>query len=228
MFHSYQYQKIERYVTFRLGLNRPLEEVWKGSHRIKRKAVRKALKSNVKVRMAQNETDIASYYELYLETQKRLGSPPHSYDFFKAMWNKFYPSGLFQVLLANYSGEPIGGSIVFSFHKEICWWGSATKVKYRSLNATNLLLWKTMEWGFDNHFEVFDFGRTRPGSQVYDFKQPWGGSETVLSDYLHIMKGVKPPDPSERRYIVMSKIWGYVPEAVARKLGPRVVSRIGL
>jgi len=228
LFRSHGYQKIEHYVTFRLGLDRSCEEIWKSVEGIKRKAVRKALKNNVRVRIAKDEGEVAAFYKLYLETQKRLGSPPHSHEFFKAMWNKLYPIGCLQISLAEYDNEVIGGNIVLPFRKEIYWWINATKAKYRSLNATNLLLWNTIEFGVNNGFRVFDMGRTRRDSDVYEFKQPWHGLETSLSDFVYSTKEISLPDPSQRRYVIMSKIWRRLPDAIAEKLGPSIVSRIGL
>jgi FemAB-related protein (PEP-CTERM system-associated) len=224
---SYEYLRNEQYVTFKLTFKKR-EELWKGLKKKTRNAIRKALKSAVKARIAEDDRDLLNYYELYLETQKRHGSPPHAYDFFKLIWDKFHKLGYVYVWLANYKNEVIAGNITFRFRDKMNWWSNVTKTKYRNLNPTNLLLWTAMEWGFDNNIEIFNFGRTRKGSSVHRFKRGWGGSEVVLSDYIYFRRQRFLPDPSQRKYIYLAKIWSHIPTSISRRLGPKFMKGIGL
>lgn len=223
----HEYLRNERYVTFKLTLGKR-EELWKGLHKKTRNAVRKAIRSAIEVKIAEDEKELLNYYELYLETQKRHGSPPHAYDFFKLIWDKFHRLGCVYVWLAKYKDEVIAGNVIFRSRDTMDWWSNVTRTKYRNLNPTNLLLWTAIEWGLDNDIEIFNFGRTRQGSTIHHFKKGWGGSEVVLSDFTYFRTQKSLPDPTQKKYVYLAKIWSRIPTSISRRLGPKFVKSIGL
>ena len=229
-FHLSGYAESQVYTTFRVNLRRGTKLLWSGLRKNTRNAVRKAVKSGLEVEIAKESEQLKAYYDLYLQTQKRLGSPPHCYKLFENLFDAFSTSGKMRILLAKHRGKPIAGIIVFSYEKTIFWWNNVTDAKYRSLNPTNLLLWNTIEWGVENGYHVMDMGRTRKGTTIYYFKSGWGGHETPLHDYVRFLSSRRRqlPDPSQRKFRYLSNVWSFVPIAVARKIGPRVISGIAL
>jgi hypothetical protein len=39
---------------------------------------------------------------------------------------------------------------------------------------------------------------------------------------------VKIPDPLQRRYVFLSRLWSLLPQPIAGKVGPHITSKIGL
>ena len=219
---------IERYLTFRVKLVLGEAEVWGNINKKCRNAIRKAEKSGVRIL----DVDIAhvkEYYGLHLDTEKRHGSPPHSEAFFHNLWRLFNKKGLAKMVLASYEGRPIGGVIVFCFNGRIYWWSNVTDKKHGGLNPTNFLLWKIIQWGTRNNFKIFDLGRTRSETVgIYHFKSSWGGQPISLKDYIWSAKEITLPDPYQRKYVILSKIWSKLPSVIAQHVGPRIVKEIGL
>jgi len=229
-FENLGYRRNLKYCTFALYLARPLDEIWGEFKKEVRNAVRKAEKNNLRRVDVLNRSNLRKYYELYLQTTKRLGSPPHSLKFFERMWNALYTENLVKILLAEHKGQHVGGIILLKYGKGIYFWGSVLPEKFRYLNPTNYLLWQAIQEGRQNGYEVFNFGRTRPGTGVYWFKAGWSGAEVELPHY-YWFNGVKEesmPDPEEPRYKFLSKVWGLIPTFIARRLGPKVIGGIGL
>lgn len=222
------FRVLRRYVTFRVDLTVGESEVWKSFDGRTRRHVKKAMRLGTEVK----DVDVDSlrhYYALYLRTQRRLGSPPHSYAFFRNLYDEFVSRGLLRMLLAVYEGKPIAGVMIFCFNGRLYWWNNILDRRYASLDPTNLLLWRVFRWGIENDFRFFDLGRTRPEDRgVYHFKGGWGGRKVGLEDYVFVFRDVEIPDPLQRRYVFLSRLWSLLPRPVAQKMGPHVTSKIGL
>lgn len=224
------YDKCQEYVTFRIDLTKGTKRLWTSLEKKTRNAVRKATKSGLETEVVEESEQLKAYYELYLQTQKRLGSPPHCYELFQNLFELFSPSGKMRILLARYQDRVIAGIMNFSNEGKIFWWNNVSDAKYRNLNPTNLLLWNAIEWGAEKGYQVMDMGRTRKNTTIYDFKSGWGGQETTLHDYTSFINSRKKqlPDPSQKKFQYLSKAWSFLPIGVSKKLGPRVISGIAL
>jgi len=228
IFLSLGFKALQRHVAFRVDLTKGESELWKNMDKKSRNSLRKAMKTGMGIEEV-NLDGLAQYYDLYLETLKRLGSPPHSFDFFLNVVDAFKQAGLLRMTLAVYDDKPIAGVMVFCFKDTLYWFGNVADRRYRNLNPTNLLLWDTMQFGMKNNFRVFDLGETRREDKgIYHFKRGWGGSEANLEDFVFSPKHVELPNPNQRKYVFLSRIWSMMPKALARRLGPRVISGIGL
>src|SRR5690606_29217589 len=98
-------------------LDRPLEDIKKSFHRQSiRHKIKRAEKSGLAVRIADNETDIQEFYRLYTTTRKRLCLPAQPYGFFKSLWDVFHMQGLIRLLLATKEGTVVAGMISFAFN----------------------------------------------------------------------------------------------------------------
>ena len=68
------------YITFILNLKQDPEIVWNGFNNKVRNAIRKASNSNLEL---SHDNNINDFYRLYTKSMRDLGTPPHSYAFFK-------------------------------------------------------------------------------------------------------------------------------------------------
>jgi FemAB-related protein (PEP-CTERM system-associated) len=218
-----------RYITLRIDLLKGKENLWRSLDKKTRNSTRKAMEKDLKIYEITKEDELKRYYSLYLKTQKKHGAPPHSYKLF---WNLFRLNkgkGM-KIVISEYNETPVAGAIFLQHKNVVYWWSGVSDQKFRHLNATNLILWKVMEWACEKGFKAIDLGRTRRYTSVYHFKSGWGGEEVKLRDYVHFLhiSNLKMPDPYQYRYCFLSKIWSILPVSVAEKVGPRIVSGIGL
>lgn len=225
---QFSFQSFKKYVTFRVDLTKGENVLWNELDKKTRNSIRKAVKSSLVVYEANTDNDLQKYYYLYLKTQKRHGSPPHSFELFNNLARVMKEN--IKIMNAEYHSNIIAGIIAFHDKRSIYWWSSVSDYKFRGLNATNLLLWELIRWGCEKGYIYLDLGRTRAGSGIYHFKKGWAGREILLEDYVysfkHNSKGT--PDPSEGIFRVLSKIWAKIPISVAKKLGPYIIKQIGL
>lgn len=231
-FSSIGFRVLRRYVTFKLDLTVGESGIWKNFDGLTRRRARARLKKAVRIGAEVKDVNVDGlkhYYALYLRTQKRHGSPPHSYAFFKNLYDGFKSKGLLRMLLAVSKGKPIAGITVFCFNGRLYCWNNVLDRKYAGSHPTDFLLWYLIRWGVENNFRVLDLGRTRPeDTGVYYFKRRWGGQKTSLEDYVFLVRNVEIPDPLQRKYVFFSKLWSLLPQPIAGKMGPHVTSKIGL
>jgi len=182
---SLSFKALKRHITFRIDLTKEESKLWRDLDKKCRNSLRKAMKTGIKIKEV-NSDGLEQYYDLYLDSQKRLGSPPHSFDFFCNVHDAFKPDGLLQMTLAMYDDKPIAGVMFFCFKDKLYWFGNVINRKYARLNPTN------------------------------------------LEDFVYSSKNVELPNPSERKYVLLSRMWSMMPKALARRIGPRVIGGIGL
>ena len=113
-----------------------------------RTAVRKAEKKDVSLEEASSIEDVSDYYRLRLITEKRHGSPIHSFDFYCHIWESYAEEGWLKLWFAVYEGERQAAIIFFPFNSEILYWSSVGTDEARRLEAPTYLVWKAIEWGF--------------------------------------------------------------------------------
>ena len=226
IFEKHDFIRRDDYVTFILHLDKDVVRLWKSIAQENRTAIRKARKSGVEVVEAKNKSDLRAFYELYLKTMKKLGSPPQPYKFFETMWDLFYPKNLI-IPLATYNGRYIAGSLFF-IHKDTIHHAYNCSLKdYLGFGQNNLLQWYIIKWGSEKGFKYLDFGRTRENAGNVLFKRRWGGG-LVKMPYFYKFYKKELKEREEIQYEGLSKLWGkYVPEFFANRIGPWIIKQIG-
>jgi len=213
------------YVTFVIDLNKPFEEIWKKDFdKYLRNAIRKAIKNNIEATDEKWDENLDQFYRTYLLTMKKLGSPAHGPKFFKALHDLLGDKHV-KLFVSKKSNETIGAVVAFIGRETIYPAYEGINPNYRNLNPASLLFDRMLEWGCNNGYRIFDFGRTLRGSGVYNFKKQWGGREKSLP-YYYLGKNVPKQDPREK-YVYLSKLWGKLPISIAKRIGPYVKGGIG-
>jgi len=225
MFRTSVFRPMRRYLTFEVDLTKGESELWRSLDKKCRNAIRKAMKSGVRIKKVDFD-DIGQYYRLHLDTENRHGSPPHSKAFFENVFDMFKRKGL-HMTLALSDGKAIGGIIVFYLGNKLYWFNNVMDRKYSRLNPTNLLLWHLIKWGMENDFATLDLGQTRPeDGGIYHFKSGWAGCKVPLENHVLMMKNAEVPDPLQRKYLILSRLWSLLPQVFARQVGPSIISAI--
>lgn len=159
-----------------INLNHNINELWKSFHRkAVRQEINRASKSNLNFKIAETERDLIEFYNLYLDTRKRLGLPPQTYNFFKILWNEFRRSGKLHLYLARYKDQTIAGHIVFRFNGRVSAEFEGWDRRFYKLSPNHFLFWEEIKLAYADGFKIYDFGRTSPRNlNLMNFKKHWG------------------------------------------------------
>lgn len=197
------------------------KDVWHGLYNNKvRNSIRKGIKNGVEI---VEENNIEMYYDLYLKTMARLGSPTYPKALFENIHK--YCKSLVRFTLA-YSGDvPIAGLWSFCYKNRISIVGNVSSLMSQEYNANDVLYNELIEYATTNGFEIIDFGRTRPNSSYEKYKKKWGATKVDLYSHVYPPNAAKSADPY-KYYLIFSRITKKVPWMFTKtKIGPFLMAR---
>ena len=166
--------------THILDITKTEDELWKGLEDRCRSHIRKAKKSVVVANSVIDRNFIEKYYSLIEHVYHAQDMPcPNQEGFYYDIWDSFGQSNVI-FLSAEYSGEVIAGTIIILDRKSAYYLNGASKQEFRSLSASNLLLWEAIRITKEKGAEQFDFvGSDIP--RLAEFKKSFGGQLVTYS-----------------------------------------------
>lgn len=219
-----------RFVAFHVDVGREPGPVWDGLKSSRQRAVRQARENDaLEFVVGDSIDDLREYYDLYLESMRGHGSPPHSFAFFRTLWDRLYDDGHLRLGMVREEGSLINGVIDLSAGSTVVQKGVVSDYERRDLNGGSLLSWRSLEWASEAGYGTYDFGRTREGSGVCSFKKSFGGEKTWLDDYHYFPNGeVELPDSEDEKFDLPKRLWRRLPLPVTRTVGPFLRKDISL
>ena len=208
-----------KYFTFHIPLERDENEVWNKTAKGERRATKKAIKHNLNVFMGTEY--LPEFYDLYSRRNRELGSPIHSYKFFKTIINEFPDTTAVQIV--KHKEKCIGTKFLFFYKDTIISGWAASDTRYRSYSPNNILTWEIIKYGCNNNYTLFDFGRSEKESGTYEFKRKWGGAivkNISYQYYLYDSKNMPDTSKTNDKRIMFSKCWKKVPLKLTVLVGP--------
>lgn len=223
------FEERTRFVTFRVPCSGDADEVWDGIKDSRQRQITQAAESDLEYDVGDSLSDLREYYRLYLHSMRGHGSPPHSFEFFRTLWESLYRTGNLRMEMLRKDGSLVNAIINLSLGSTMYQWGVVNDYEYRDLNGGSLLVWKSLEWACENGDDAYEFGRTREGSGVYTFKKSFGGDK-VWYDDLHYFPGSSRglPHPEKEAYEPIKKAWSKLPIPVTEVVGPHLRKGISL
>lgn len=205
-------------VTMVLPLRASEGQMWNRLPSERRNKIRKGLNGNVTAELLGPEA-LDSFYDVYAETMRDLGSPGHSKLFFRAIFDASPES--IRIGLVRSMGKAIGAGICLRFKESLLTEYSSLK-RYRKLQADILLNWEAMKYGIAHGAREIDFGRSTIGSGTFEFKRNWGATPRQLYWQYILLNRVSVPHVSSDngRYGVLIEIWKRIPVRLAKTIGP--------
>lgn len=175
------------YETYHLSLPESIELLRLDSS-IKR-AVNKATRSGVEVRQAQSEGELRAWYELYVQTMRKLVVLPYPYSFFALAWKRLHQRGLLRLLLAEQvqAGKRrlLGGNLLLLYGKTISFDSSGWREEDQSLRINDLLHWRAIQDACAEGLHWYDFGDVSLENQgLARYKRKWGAEGLLVYDYF--------------------------------------------
>jgi FemAB-related protein (PEP-CTERM system-associated) len=192
-----------------------------------RSQIKKPLKEGLKAKNGGLEL-LNDFYKVFTVNMRDLGSPVHSKTLIRNVLEEFRDDA--KIVMVYKGSEPVACSLIMGFNDVLeNPWASALR-KYSRLSPNMLLYWKMLEYGCENGFKKFDFGRSTPGEGTYKFKEQWGAKPEPLHWHCISLNG-RPKDTglSEKsKFDKAIQYWQKLPVPVTRILGPRIRKYIGL
>lgn len=163
--------------TIVINLKKPLEVLFQNFSQTKRRAVRRAIKNRIEVKIS---NDIESFIKIrqsqyfpfgFLinkETRNIWQSfAPHNATLLLAYQNNIkYSPPQTQAIAQNSGGEPIAGILLLMYNKIAYYWFASSLKRGKQLFAPTLLVWEALKLAKKRGCTVFDF------EGIYDSRFP--------------------------------------------------------
>jgi FemAB-related protein (PEP-CTERM system-associated) len=143
-----------------------------------RSQVKKPFRDGLTVQSGGREL-LDDFYPLFAENMRDLGSPVHARAWIRQILHCFANRAvLFIVRMPDHT--PAAGGILLC-HPEMVSvpWASSLR-RFNRRNPNMMLYWAFLKFAADNHYPMFDFGRSTPGEGTYSFKKQWGAAPSPL------------------------------------------------
>lgn len=209
--------------------------LWDGFNRITKKGIKKAEKSELKIKEINNEKEIKIFYKLYIKNMKNFGTPQHSYKYFlnlfRCLKKKFKG-------LNCYKNKILIGSIIILYTKNYSYLAfSISDSKYSKYRPNDLLHWEIIKWAEKDNIKYFDLGQCEANAPqrsraegIYKFKKKWLG-EVYDRNYFYYYFDKKDKKESVRNKNKLKKfkiIWKKLPLPIIKIIGPKIASQLGI
>ena len=178
----------------------------------------KAMREGVEVTECKTIYEFARFYDLQVDTRKRLGVPAQPGKFFRAIWDDIVVPRHGFALLASRETKVIGGAVFFSFAGRVTYKYAASDYSQRAFKANDVILWEAIKKACESGATTFDFGRSeKKNVGLRTFKNGWGTAE---SDLDYTILSTSPPTPSnDTKDKLVARVIRNAPKFVCRLSG---------
>lgn len=210
------------YVTFRKELPQETGEVMPAIPKKARAEVRRA---RDKHSMTFGESqDVASFFELFANEKRRLGTPSLPSAWFENLREEFGSSIVLHEV-RDPDGRPMGAVMSFLFRETVYAYYSGSSVESRGKGVADFMYCRLMEWAVEHGYRVFDFGRSRRDTGAAKFKKNMGFEDEDLHyDFTLLRPNARLPEfhPSNPKLEGPRRMWSKLPSFVANRVGGRL------
>jgi hypothetical protein len=170
-----------------LDLNLDLEQIRRSfNYKSVRYEINRSQKSGLILQVAQNENELRLFHKLHTETRGRLGLPPQTYRFFRALWQVLGPLDAITLLLAMREGELVAGQLFLKYNGRVSMEFEAWDCNKRHLAPNHFLIWEAIVYFRSLGYTSLDFGRTSLNNvSLMDFKRRWGTHVADLPQFYY-------------------------------------------
>ena len=151
------WKNVDCFGHWTLDMDRPYSAIYSGFSRTIRSGIRRASKDHVQIDRGTGADYLKRFFDLQLQTRRRLGVPPQPYKFFSTVHQKFSRDGDCEVWFATQYGRDQAGLVVLRNGAQLCCKWSA-RDEHCHPGANHLLFAKMIDAHAD-HLGLIDFGR---------------------------------------------------------------------
>lgn len=211
------------YETFSKPIHADTEANMQAIRSKQRNVIRKGIKNGLLGRLG----ELASFYAVYAESVRNLGTPVFPRALFETIADTF--GDAVEVVIAELDGQPISAAMNFYFREQVCpyYWGGTHAA--RGLNGNDFLAWEIIGRASDRGCTVFDFGRSKRDTGPYQWKLNLGFEPSPLFYEYELVGASAMPDinPLNPKYRLFIDCWKRLPLPVASVIGPWLSRSLG-
>jgi hypothetical protein len=195
------------------------------NHGAVKRAVKKAEKSGVRVRPAEQKSELREWYELYLATMRSHAVPPIPFRFFSALWDILRPLGMMRLLVAERNsrggGSILAGSVYLMYGRSIFFAFNGRREADLPLRPNDAIQWRAIHDACEEGFRRFDMGEVDPDNPgLATFKLKWGMERQTLYRYYYpAPKKLQPLRSGGFAHRIVRRPWRWLPLGVTVRLG---------
>jgi FemAB-related protein (PEP-CTERM system-associated) len=195
-----------------------------------RSQIRKAEKNGLTCVIANSQTQIDDFYQIFAINMRKLGSPVHSKKWFENLFKHYAHHIMLSVV---YSDKvPVGAGIVLHSAKYAAIPWASTVAEYNKLAPNMMLYWSLLEQASNLGCTEFDFGRSTYDEGTYKFKRQWGAEPVPLA-WSNLVVSTTPMTTNSADIVsqilsFVEKVWAKLPLAVTTLVGPKIRKHISL
>jgi len=222
--HPALVQRASNKVHMRLPLPATVGTLWDRIPSKVRNQVRKGHKNGLQVAWGGEEL-LPEFYAVFSHNMRDLGTPVYGAGLFRSVL-RYYP-GRAEVCSVRHGDRPVAAGLLLH-GVGISEVPSASSLRrFNHLCPNMLMYWSLLERAVQRGHSSFDFGRSSPESQTYQFKKQWGAAPSQASWQYYVRSGhmtdMRPDNP---RYQRMIHAWQRLPVGLTRWIGPGIVRGI--
>ncbi|NND60399.1 MAG: FemAB family PEP-CTERM system-associated protein [Gammaproteobacteria bacterium] len=212
------------YVTFRKEIADNDEENLMAIPRKQRAMIRKAQKTGL---VSEVSDDLDTFYAMYSESVRNLGTPVFSRRYFDILREEFGDE--VELLVVREQSTAVAAVMSFYHRDEVLPYYGGGTTRARATKANDFMYWELMRLATSRGIRVFDYGRSKQGTGSYRFKKHWGFTPEPLHYEFGLVNAAEMPDisPANPRYRMFIAAWKRLPLPVSRILGPMLARDLG-
>lgn len=213
-------QTKDLYVTFRQELSADSEKIFLSIPRKTRAECREGIRNELEFRV--NEIGVDGFYSIYSRNVRDLGTPVFSKRLF-ANGPRFF-NGECRIFSVHWQGKAVAAVWTLFYRDEVIPYYGGSVREYNRLGVNNFMYWMLIQYGCENGYRIYDFGRSKKGTGSFDFKKRWGMTMVDLPYQYDLVGQKNLPDtsPLNPRFAFGIRLWQKLPLPVANVIGPLI------
>ena len=178
------------YKDYRIGQLTPLskskESLLQTFSNPRPRNIRKAIKSNVRIRQSNSRDDVDFLIETHQSNMHSIGGKPKEASFFNLIFSKEAKLD-HKLYIAEIDGKKVAGLLLFYFNETVEYFTPCTLHEFRNSQPSSLLIYEAMRDAVEDGFSFWNWGGTWEEQKgVYDFKKKWGATDKKYYYYTKI------------------------------------------
>lgn len=165
-----------------LNLTKSLNALWNNIHSSAQRAIRKAQRSGVVVRIAQR-SDLRDFFELHLKLRKhkyRMLAQP--FAFFENIWHHLIDTQQGVLMVACHHDKVIGGVMFLQCGRTFTYKFSVSAQEDLNYRPTDLLIWEGIQYAHERGYQWLDFGLSDWDQEgLVRYKRKFASDEKTIS-----------------------------------------------
>lgn len=174
-----------------VDLRREVDDLWMGLDGAARRAIKKAQRQGITVRIAKDKDDLRAFFLLHLKLRKyKYNLLAQSYSFFENIWDNFIPKGHGALMVAVHEERVIGGIFFLEWQNKFYYKFNASDQSCVNLRPNDLVIWEGIQYGREKGYDYIDFGLSDWDQEgLLQYKRKFATEEKTISFLRYTPEG---------------------------------------